>query len=148
MYINLNLSLDLHPDFSRSNFSIAKTNSPIALKWKMNIFVWTSDLKCATNFDFHHDLDLDKTRNISIEREAADVSGIKQIVNGVTSNVNMPLTHLVIPSQQSYGGYIGFTLSVCLSVCPSVCLSVNLSCPPCSIYSSGWILSIFGTNDQ
>ena len=37
---------------------------------------------------------------------------------------------------------------VCLSVCPSVCLSVNLSCPPCSIYSSGWILSIFGTNDQ
>ena len=42
------------------------------------------------------------------------------------------------------GGYIGFTLSVCLSVC----LSVNLSCPPCSIYSSGWILSIFGTNDH
>ena len=31
---------------------------------------------------------------------------------------------------------------------PSVCLSVNLSCPPCSICSSGWILSIFGTNDQ
>ena len=30
----------------------------------------------------------------------------------------------------------------------SVCLSVNLSCPSCSIYSSGWILSIFGTNDQ
>ena len=42
------------------------------------------------------------------------------------------------------GGYIGFSLSVC----PSVCLSVNLSCPPCSIYSSGWILSIFGTNDH
>ena len=42
------------------------------------------------------------------------------------------------------GGYIGFTLSVRLSVC----LSVNLSCPPCSIYSSGWILSIFGTNDH
>ena len=41
------------------------------------------------------------------------------------------------------GGYIGFTLSVRLSVC----LSVTLSCPPCSIYSSGWILSIFGTND-
>ena len=38
------------------------------------------------------------------------------------------------------GGYIGFTLSVRLSV--------NLSCPPCSIYSSGWILSIFGTNDH
>ena len=33
---------------------------------------------------------------------------------------------------------------VCPSVCPSVCLSVNLSCPPRSIYSSGWILSIFG----
>ena len=42
------------------------------------------------------------------------------------------------------GGYIGFTLSVHLSVR----LSVNFSCPPCSIYSSGWILSIFGTNDQ
>ena len=43
-------------------------------------------------------------------------------------------------------------LSVCpsvrLPVCPSVRLSVNLSCPPCSIYSSGWILSKFGTNDQ
>ena len=37
---------------------------------------------------------------------------------------------------------------VCPSVCPSVCLSVNLSCPPCSIYSSGWIFSIFATNDQ
>ena len=33
-------------------------------------------------------------------------------------------------------------------VCPSVRLSVNISCPPCSIYSSGGILSIFGTNDQ
>ena len=40
---------------------------------------------------------------------------------------------------------------VCLSVCPSVCLSVcplTFLCPPCSIYSSGWMLSIFGTNDQ
>ena len=36
------------------------------------------------------------------------------------------------------------SVSVCLSVCPSV----NLSCPPCGIYSSRWILSIFGTNDQ
>ena len=34
---------------------------------------------------------------------------------------------------------------VCLSVYLSVCLSVNLSCLPCSIYSSRWILSIFGT---
>ena len=33
-------------------------------------------------------------------------------------------------------------------VCLSVCLFVNLSCQPCSIYSSGWILSIFGTNDS
>ena len=36
----------------------------------------------------------------------------------------------------------------CPFICLSVCLSVNLSCPSCSIYSSGWILSIFGTNDQ
>ena len=34
-------------------------------------------------------------------------------------------------------------LSVCLSVCP-----LTFSCPPCSIYSSEWILSIFDTNDQ
>ena len=34
--------------------------------------------------------------------------------------------------------------SPCLSVCPSV----NLSCLPCSIYSSEWIFSIFSTNDQ
>ena len=40
------------------------------------------------------------------------------------------------------GGYIGFTLSV-WSVFLSVCPSVNLLCPPCNIYSSGWILSIF-----
>ena len=33
-------------------------------------------------------------------------------------------------------------------VCLSVCLFVNLSCLPCSICSSGWILSMFGTNDQ
>ena len=51
---------------------------------------------------------------------------------------------LFIPHATKLEGYIGFTLSVCLSVCPSVCLSVKLSCPPCSIYSSGWILSIFG----
>ena len=43
---------------------------------------------------------------------------------------------------------LGILDSPCLSVCPSVCLSVTLSCPPCSIYSSEWILSIFGTNDQ
>ena len=68
-------------------------------------------------------------------------------------------TVLFIPPATKLWWYIGFTLSVCpsvrlsvclsgLSVCLSVCLSVNLSCPPCSIYSSGWILSIFGTNDQ
>ena len=51
---------------------------------------------------------------------------------------------IIIPPSTKLGGYIGFILSVC----PSVCLSVNVSCPPCSIYSSGWILSIFGANDQ
>ena len=59
---------------------------------------------------------------------------------------------VIIPPATKLRGYIGFTLSLCLSVslsvCLSVCLSINLSCPPCSIYSSGWILSIFGTNDQ
>ena len=56
--------------------------------------------------------------------------------------------YIFIPPATKLGGYIGFTLSVRLSVCLSVCLSVNLSCPPCGIYSSGWILSIFGTSDQ
>ena len=37
---------------------------------------------------------------------------------------------------------------ICPSVCLSVCLFVNFLCLPCSIYSSGWILSIFGTNDH
>ena len=55
---------------------------------------------------------------------------------------------IIIPTATKLGGYIGFTLSVCLSVRLSVCLCVNLSCPPWSIYNSGWILSIFGTNDQ
>ena len=42
-------------------------------------------------------------------------------------------------------GYIGISQSIC----PSVCLSIHEHlCPFCSTYSSGWILSIFGTNDQ
>ena len=53
------------------------------------------------------------------------------------------------PRNEVRGGILDSAcLSVRLSVCLSVCLSVNLSCPPCSIYSSGWILSIFGTNDH
>ena len=55
--------------------------------------------------------------------------------------------NLFIPTATKLGG-VYWIHPVCLSVCPSVCLSVNLSCPPCSIYSSGWILSIFGTNDH
>ena len=45
------------------------------------------------------------------------------------------------------GGGGGILDSPCLSVCLSVRLSVILSCPPCSIYSSRWVLSIFGAND-
>ena len=48
------------------------------------------------------------------------------------------------PRNEVRGGILD---SPCLSVWPSVrlsvCLSVTHSCPPCSIYSSGWILSIF-----
>ena len=57
---------------------------------------------------------------------------------------------IVIPPATKLGG-VYWIQPVCLSVCPSVRLSVcplTFSCPPCSIYSSGWILSIFGTNDQ
>ena len=53
------------------------------------------------------------------------------------------------PCNEVRGGILDSAcLSVRLSVCLSICLSVNLSCPPCSIYSSWWILSIFGTNDH
>ena len=58
---------------------------------------------------------------------------------------------IIIPPATKLGGVYWIQpvcLSVCLSVRLSVCLSVNLSCPPCSIYSSWWILSIFGTNDH
>ena len=57
---------------------------------------------------------------------------------------------LIIPPATKLGG-VYWIQPVCLSVCPSVRLSVcplTFSCPPCSIYSSGWILSIYGTNDQ
>ena len=57
--------------------------------------------------------------------------------------------NLIIPPEQRscWGGYIGFTPSVCPSVRPSVRLS-RLPCPLCNIYSSGWILSILATNDH
>ena len=48
------------------------------------------------------------------------------------------------PRNEVRGGILD---SACLSVRLSVC-PLTFSCPPCSIYSSGWILSIFGTNDQ
>ena len=57
---------------------------------------------------------------------------------------------IIPPTQRSCLGVYWFH-SVRPSVCPSVRPSVRPSripCPLCSIYSSGWILSIFGTNDQ
>ena len=45
----------------------------------------------------------------------------------------------------------GILVSLRPSVCPSVRPSVRLSrlpCPLCTIYSSGWILSILATNDH
>ena len=41
------------------------------------------------------------------------------------------------------GGYIGFTPSVRPSIRPS-----RMPYPLCNVYSSGWILSILGTNDH
>ena len=85
---------------------------------------------------------------------------LKILLLQVTFLIFFSIAVFIHPATKLGGGYIGFTLSVCPSVhpsvrpsvrpsvCPSVCLPVNLSCPPCSIYSSGWILSIFGTNDQ
>ena len=58
---------------------------------------------------------------------------------------------LIVPptTKLGGGGILDSPCRVCLNVCLSVvCLSVNLTCPPCSICSSAWILSIFGTNDQ
>ena len=65
-----------------------------------------------------------------------------------TLSMQIPLSKLLYPRNEvrwGRGGGGGYWIHL---VCPSVCLSVNLSCPPCSIYSSGWILSIFGINDQ
>ena len=60
---------------------------------------------------------------------------------------------VIITSATKSGGILDSPcLFVCLCVRPSVrlsvCLSVNLSWPPCSIYNSGWILFIFGINNQ
>ena len=66
------------------------------------------------------------------------------------STHNLGFCIIFIPPATKLGG-VYWIQPVCLSVRLSVCLSVcplTFSCPPCSIYSSGWILSIFGTNDQ
>ena len=68
---------------------------------------------------------------------------------GVYRRVWLDDSALIIPPATKLGG-VYWIQPVCLSVCPSVRLSVcplTFSCPPCSIYSSWWILSIFGTND-
>ena len=69
------------------------------------------------------------------------------------NQINYIAPHLLYPRNEVRRGILdtpclSVRLSVRPSVCLSVCLSVNLLCPPCSIYSSGWILSIFGTNDH
>ena len=60
-------------------------------------------------------------------------------------------TIFIPPAQRSCwgggGGGTGFTPSVRPSVCPSVRPS-RIPCPLCNSYSSGWILSILGTNDH
>ena len=54
-------------------------------------------------------------------------------------------TWVIPPTQQSCWG--GILVSLRQSVRPSVRPS-RIPCPLCSIYSSVWILSIFGTNDH
>ena len=81
------------------------------------------------------------------------VNKIKQIVP-FSHTTHLKSDVYLYPRNEVRGGGVNWIHPVCFcpSVCPSVrlilCLSVNLSCPPCSSYSSGWILSIFGTNDQ
>ena len=79
--------------------------------------------------------------------------GNKQLSEPMMGSLLMHIySSLCINELRAFKSLLTPCLSVCLYVCPllrlSVCLSVNLSCPPCSIYSSGWILSIFGTNDH
>ena len=50
---------------------------------------------------------------------------------------------VILKHNEVVGGYTGFTPSVRPSVRPS-----RMPCPLCNIYSSGWILSILGTNDH
>ena len=54
-----------------------------------------------------------------------------------------PSQNELIITTKLLGGYTGFTPSVCPSVRPS-----RMPCPLCNICSSGWILSILGTNDH
>ena len=77
--------------------------------------------------------------------------GFLCVVHLVQYIILIPPARVFSPNNEVFGGYIGFSPSVCPSVCPSVRPSVRLSrllCLLCNIYSSGWILTILATNDH
>ena len=72
---------------------ISTKSGPIAMKQKANISIWPRGLKCDNGFDLGHDIDIWIFKVIWWPR-----SGIRiyQIVTGVTSDVGVPSTHLVL----------------------------------------------------
>ena len=79
---------------------------------------------------------------IMLGRNISYLSQVQQFLHSCPN----PASTIIIPPATKLGG-VYWIQPVCLSVCLSVC-PLTFSCPPCSIYSSRWILSIFGTNDQ
>ena len=125
---------------------ISVKNGPIAMKRKANRSIELKASNVTMGFDLGHDLDLEFSRsNIEFAKFQSKVirrSGFKiyKIVTGVTSDVGVPSTRLVIPpaSTKLKGGYTGITLSVCLSVRLSVCGQNRV----CSVSSTILIRSI------
>ena len=99
--MGFDLGHDLDLEFSRSSMESAK-NSPIAMKPKANISIELKASNVIMGFDLGHDLDLEFSRsNMKFAISQSKViwrSGVRiyKIVTGVTSDVGVPSTHLVL----------------------------------------------------
>ena len=123
--------------------------------WRHQAITWTNvDLSSVRSCGIHVRAISQEIPQPSITKISLKITSLEFISNLLGAN-ELKYNRIIIdyycytPATKLGGVY--WIQPVCLSVCPSVCLSVcplTFSCPPCSIYSSGWILSIFGTNYQ
>ena len=76
---------------------ISTKSGPIAMKQKANLSIWTRSLKCDYGFDLGHDIGTFLTSYVILTIWWPR-SGVRiyQIVPGVTSDVGVPSTHLVL----------------------------------------------------